>query len=232
MHDPMVVVAEIRSPWPRSSMPIGQERWRFRGCFWTVAGRGLYFPSLVTVWHHEPGGRDSGEVCGYPSGLGLLRHLPHLSVQLHPLQQFRRWALTRCAWCGGSSRFRKGWGINLRAPGGLADDDRAELPWWHGEQGLLHWQCSRVADAHRHCVCATPQLRSSSSHGYGWSWCSLCGLSRWYDEDSSAQYVYARIRQVTRRGERPSAEVSAQIDSWWRLHRAAKDLVEKERSGG
>lgn len=30
---------------------------------WTLAGRGFYWPSLVTIWHVEPGGHDSGEVC-------------------------------------------------------------------------------------------------------------------------------------------------------------------------
>ena len=61
MHDPMVVAFEIRRPWPeRQARPFGKTRWRFRGAFWNIAGRGLYWPGLVTIWHVEPEGRDSG----------------------------------------------------------------------------------------------------------------------------------------------------------------------------
>jgi len=47
MHDPMVVAFEIRRPWPRRRRLVGRRYW----------------PALITIWHVEPNGHDSGEVC-------------------------------------------------------------------------------------------------------------------------------------------------------------------------
>lgn len=67
MHDPDVVAFQVRRPWPRRERTGGakpdQPRWKLGGAFWTVAGVGIYWPGMITVWHREPGGRDSGEVC-------------------------------------------------------------------------------------------------------------------------------------------------------------------------
>lgn len=70
----------------------------------------------VTVWHHEPGGRDSGTVCRGMRGTGLCwhnavwaaRHWRHLHFQVHPIQRVKH-RFERCAEChrrmGGSTRF-------------------------------------------------------------------------------------------------------------------------------
>lgn len=227
MHDPMFVAFSVRRPWPQKAggpTPKGPRwEWRPGSPFATVAGRRLYFPGLVTVWHNEPGGRDSGEVCGYPHGWALRKHLSHLSLQVHPLQAFRRWAFTRCSWCGGPSR--KGDYINLRAPGGLAEKGRKHLPWWAGEQGLLHRDCSTVADGWRHCVCPEPDLRQDA-RGYGWSWCSLCGKSRWNEDPEDKTAIYLLIRRRSNRGERPDPELIAEVRAMWDQRRAAREAVE------
>lgn len=148
MHDPMVVAFEIRRPWPRrSDYGVSRPRWHFRGPFWQVAGRRLYWPSLITVWHVEPGGHDSGEVCKHytrtqgPDGKwtttylrGWRWHVHHWHIQVRPLQNLRRWALTRCAWCGGRSR--KGRRIDT-----ATGWDTPRGRWWQGEPGLLHGGC-------------------------------------------------------------------------------------------
>lgn len=225
MHDPMFVAWELRRPWPKLASTWacrpGEKRWsRPSHGFATVAGRRYYFPGLLTVWHNEPGGRDSGEVCGYPHGWALRKHLSHLSMQVHPLQAFRRWAFTRCSWCGGPSR--KGNYINLSGPGGLAEKGRKHLPWWAGEQGLLHRDCSTVADAWRHCVCPDPDLRSGTM-GYGWSWCSRCGKSRWHDQDPEKTAIHLLIRSRTDRGERPDPAFVAEVHDMWTRYREARE---------
>lgn len=219
MHDPLFVAFELRRPWPsRYRMPktSGQPRWKWdrrhrsfwsRSCFMTLAGRDFYFPSLLTVWHREPGDRDSGEDCGYPHGLQLLRHLDHLQLQIHPWQRFRRWAFTRCAWCGGPSR--KADTINLRPAG-------------QGERGLVHHDCSSVWDAYRTCVCPDPSWSSRVLSGFPWSYCGQCGLSRFHEDDPEREHIYRRTRELVGRGERPSPEARRQIEAMWRLRRAAK----------
>ncbi|MCL2463602.1 MAG: hypothetical protein FWF28_00840 [Micrococcales bacterium] len=90
MHDPLVVVFDIRYPWWRRD-PGG---WR-------------YHKPLVTVWHREPGEADSNTVCTGMDGSRLswhnlawaARHLRHLHFQVHPAQQVRHY-FVRCADCG------------------------------------------------------------------------------------------------------------------------------------
>lgn len=76
MHDPLVVAFSVRRPWPRLRPEPARAgtRWDWghgRGLGWrpspfvTVAGRRFYFPPFLTVWHREPDGRDSGEVCAH-----------------------------------------------------------------------------------------------------------------------------------------------------------------------
>lgn len=111
MHDPMVVAHTIRRPWPRNKP--------FR-----------YWPVLVTIWHVEPDGRDALTVCTRR----WKWHIHHWKVQVHALQQLRRWALTRCEVCGGKSR--KGRYVNVSRHW-----HRAKDPWWRGERGLYHADC-------------------------------------------------------------------------------------------
>lgn len=159
MHDPIAVAFEILSPIPRRSRPHDAKpsspRWKARyewatwrkpwegwSRFWVIAGRGFYFPALVTVWHNEPGGRDFGEVCckrvtGRDGKVRLTRswrwHVWHWSIRVPPLQALRRRLLTRCAECGrkGSPDVSHSWG----GPRGK---------WWQGEPGLYHRECSML----------------------------------------------------------------------------------------
>lgn len=176
MHDPLVVAFEIRRPWPKRSPRLSnRERWAIRLPFVTVAGRTLYFPGLITVWHVEPGGRDSGEVC---RARDRRWHVRHWRIQVHPLQQLRRRLLTRCEWCGekGSPNVSHQW-------------DRAPGPWWRGEGGLFHAACSTVATAWRSCTCSTPEL-GGRDHGR----CGRCDrFRRWGLEPWQAR-LYDGIR--------------------------------------
>lgn len=83
MHDPSVLVADIKGlPLSRRSF----RRWRKNGTR----------PSLVEVWHEEPGGHDSGTVCKYKS---MRRHPHHWRVRFMPYVELRR-RFERCAKCG------------------------------------------------------------------------------------------------------------------------------------
>lgn len=148
MHDPLVVAFEIRRPWPKrdswkTEVAASQGvRWKFGGTYSVVAGRGLYWPCMITVWHREPGGHDSLTVCGRRTQRadGTWRrsrmwalHIHHWRVQVGPLQKARRRLLTRCSECGGRST--KARPVNL----GSWDGERG--PWWRGERGLRHMDC-------------------------------------------------------------------------------------------
>lgn len=128
--------------------------------FWRLNGRDYYFPSLITVWHREPGGRDGLTVCSKPVQRrdGTWRctrswrwHIHHWKLQFRTYQRLRRRLLTRCAWCGG--RDRKGDAVNISHSW---DGPRAR--WWQGEKGLFHRDCSSIERAHSTCVCTRPVL--------------------------------------------------------------------------
>ena len=63
-------------------------------------------PIRLDVWHDEPGGHDSGEVCGHlPMRLGArliwtIRHARHLHFRFWPYLNVRRWVKDRCDGCG------------------------------------------------------------------------------------------------------------------------------------
>ncbi|WP_406157705.1 hypothetical protein [Streptomyces canus] len=183
MHDPMTVAFEIRSPWPKPAAWMTEQaartgaRWKFGGAFWVLAGHGLYFPSLITFWHREPGSRDSLTVCAkrVQQGDGTWRrtrgwrwHIHHWRIQIPPLQLLRRHLLTRCAWCGGRSV--KGDQVNISHQW-----NRARGHWWQGERGLFHMDCSAIQSAHSTCLCETPLLDEVT---YGR--CSRCTKHRAY----------------------------------------------------
>lgn len=142
MHDPMVVAFDIRRPWPSlrsEKVKEGQPRWEvtiyrkhgkshdgwnprrwWRPGSWspfvTVFGRRWYFPSMVTIWHVEPGGHDSGEICKHWVG-GKHRnrwrwHVWHWQVQVIPIQRVRHY-FDRCEGCKQrmrrSTRIGTGW---------------------------------------------------------------------------------------------------------------------------
>jgi hypothetical protein len=160
MHDPLVVAFEIKRPWPTKRDSHG---WR-------------YWPALVTVWHREPNGHDSGEVCkhyrhdkvtGKTTILHAWRwHAHHWKIQIHALQELRRRLLTRCAWCGGRSTKRDAVDHSLSW-----DGPRGR--WWRGEPGLFHGDCASIHVAHGSCTCDDPLTDRD-----GWGTCSLCGKGR------------------------------------------------------
>jgi hypothetical protein len=156
MHDPLTVAFEIRRPWPKGEAWKTEQaartgtRWQINGVFWVLDGRGLYFPPLITVWHRDPSGYDSTTCAIYPGRMWRF-HVHHWRLQVHPLQQWRRRLLTRCAWCGGRSV--KGDAVNVSHSW---DGPRAR--WWQGERGLFHRDCSSIERAHATCVCTRPVL--------------------------------------------------------------------------
>ena len=163
MHDPDVVAFDIRRPWPQRDhshdAKPGGPRWKaryrwatwarpWRGwrCFWTIAGRGLYWPSFITIWHCEPNGADALTVCRHRSQRtngewaytrGWKWHVHHWKIQVQPLQRLRRALLTRCEECG-----RKG------SPN-VSHGGRARKRWWRGERGLYHFECSGLLELRR-----------------------------------------------------------------------------------
>jgi len=159
--------------------------------FWRLAGRELYWPPLITVWHREPGGADALSVCRdryrdkhgqWKLTRGWRWHVRHWRIQVHPAQNFRRWALTRCAWCGGRSR--EGDRVNVSHSW---DGPRGR--WWQGEPDLFHMGCSEIASAHRSCVCAEP----ATAHGRDYGKCLRCGKFRAYGRTGEQT---ARLREL------------------------------------
>lgn len=181
MHDPLVVAFEIPRPWPGRAQWIDRHpsRWSIKGRSWKLAGRGFLFPSLVTVWHREPGGRDSGEVCKhhhrYQDATGEWQfklhrawrfHVHHWRIQIPAIQELRRRLLTRCEWCGGRSRKRDSVNHSFQWDG-------PRRRWWRGEKGLYHGDCASISSAHGTCICERPVLEHDT---YGH--CARCDRHR------------------------------------------------------
>jgi hypothetical protein len=183
MHDPLTVAVEIRSPWPKHYTWKTEQaartgtRWKIGAAFWILAGRGLYFPSLITVWHRDPSGYDD-TTC---RGKWWRLHVHHWKIQIHPLQDLRRWLLTRCVWCGGRSI--KGDRVNVSHSW---DGPRGH--WWQGEKSLFHADCSSIKTAHATCVCTRPVLEHDI---YGR--CARCGRTRAF---GSTDEQLARAREL------------------------------------
>jgi hypothetical protein len=198
--------------------------------FWRLAGRDWFWPALVTIWHREPG-RDSGEVClhnrriwndaerkwEYRLARSWRWHVHHFRVQLHPAQGLRRRLLTRCSWCGG--RQRKNDPVNIGHSW-----DGIKSPWWRGERGLFHHDCSSVEHAAGMCLCVRPLLRSGTLFGT----CMECGLFRRYGEGpDDADRLLASLP----RGSRITPELRPRIDALWAERRARK-LAAEAAAGG
>jgi hypothetical protein len=210
MHDPLVVAWEIRSPIPR--------RWSH--------SRRWHFPLLVTIWHREPGGHDSGEVCKPYRRVfdeadrtwklravhGWRLHFWHWKIQVHPAQAFRRWLLTRCAWCGG--RQAKSDPVNIRHSW-----DGEKSRWWQGERGLFHHDCSSVERAGDLCLCTVPVIRMAVRYGT----CEGCGKFRPYGH---APDEADRLLASLPHGSRITPELRPRIDALWAERRDRKQAQE------
>lgn len=238
MHDPDVVAFEVRRPWPthvcRSDQCGQLPRFRpRRSALWEVAGHRWYFPPLVTVWHREPGGRDSGEVCRHwrprtvVDGQVLTRdrddswrwHVRHWRVQVPPLQELRRTLLTRCEWCGGRSR--RGDPVNCSSSW-----DRARGPWWRGERGLYHADCSTVESAHRTCTCLAPAGREFAERGYGT--CEACGLFRAWRQKPRWTWLARELRLSILRGRRDRHRYELAVAEAGRRFPADEDVLRSQ----
>lgn len=165
MHDPKVIAFDIRRPWPQvRKVPKGDRRGNrpFSWPFASFAGRELYWPAIITVWHVEPGGADALTVCDDRSLWQW--HVHHWRIQVQPLQHLRRSLLTRCVHCGGRSV--KGNQVNVSHSW---HGERA--PWWRGEVGLYHHACSAIVsrrdreeyERRNSKLDGTPRGRSSQS---------------------------------------------------------------------
>jgi len=226
MHDLMVVQFQIRRPWPtvrrkthnfnngrrfafRHTWAKWYKPWQGWSCFWKIGNRELYWPSFITVWHVEPGGRDSGSVC---SRKARRWHLHHWRIQVHLLQHLRRWALTRCEWCGGRSR--KGDQVNVSHQW---DRDRGQ--WWRGERGLFHGDCSAIEAAHKTCVCGVGPWDQERLGGYPYGNCANCGRRRVWRSEDQRDAAYPReqsdlLLNSIPTGQRDPAKM-AQVRAWW-----------------
>ena len=183
MHDPLTVAFEIRRPWPKPDKWKTEHsartgvRWKFNGAFWVVAGHGLYWPCMITVWHRDPSDYDD-TTC---RGQRWQWHVHHWKIQVVPLQLLRRRLLTRCTWCRGRSV--KGDVVNISHQW---DGPRGR--WWQGEPGLYHRGCSLIKAAHSTCVCEAPVL---DHDGYGR--CARCERHRTFG--STAEWI-TRAREL------------------------------------
>ena len=61
-------------------------------------------------------------------------HVWHWSLQIHPLEHFKRWAFSRCSKCGG--RFK--WGASV-----CTNSWNSAGPSWKGERDVFHMDCDR-----------------------------------------------------------------------------------------
>lgn len=224
MHDPMTVAFEVPLPiLRRSTMPdrggrrwgvtvsrrtnpenLGERTyswWRPRGYAVVLAGHQYRWRTAAVIWHVEPDGRDSGEVCRHyrrqsDGTTKVLRswrwHVHHWRIQLPVVQELRRTLLTRCAWCMGPSW--KGARVNVSH-----DWDRDPTPWWRGEPGLYHSDCSSAARSARSCTCDSPVLNRDT-----WGTCARCGLGYGHGRTPEQTAALRRLKQVPR-GQRPAS---------------------------
>lgn len=232
MHDPSFLALSVHSPIPKrkrwgpppaARWSLGRSTrtndenlgeptypwWQLHGYSPVLAGCPFTFSRvIVNVWHEEPGGRDSGEVCGYPHGLRLLGHLGHLRVRIPVLLEMRRRLLTRCSWCGG----RSGKGrdcVNVRHSW-QATPSR----WWQGAPGLFHSDCSGVQRAYAQCVCG-PLPVEMTVEGGG---CPLCNLRRVPGLTEPARHALLLTR-MTPPGVRLSAMRNVLVRKAWETAR-------------
>lgn len=167
MHDPDVVAFEIRRPWPKRDRTHDAKpdrpRWKARYqwatwrkpwsgwmAFWTVAGKGIYWPPTIIVWHREPNGRDSLTVCRSrkqrPNGDWYYTrswhwHVHHWRIQVIPAQKVHRFLFERCEECG--RRFP--WGY---AP--VAHQwDQPRGKWFRITRRAYHYECSSLVHYRR-----------------------------------------------------------------------------------
>mgnify|MGYP000075374856 CR=1 FL=1 len=144
MHDPSFLAFDIHAPiplvdrWASKQYKQGKRFWKpvqrrtndenlgervypwwtLRGYSPRVGSTIFKFPTIVEVWHDEPGGADMGDVCNYRERHGrpirwAFAHRHHLRVKFMPVVVIRRWR-GRCSDCHrrfgrSTARFSNGW---------------------------------------------------------------------------------------------------------------------------
>jgi hypothetical protein len=126
-------------------------------------------------------------------------HIHHWRVQVHAAQHLRRRLLTRCSWCGG--RDRRGDAVNVSHQW-----DGKRGPWWRGESGLYHHDCSSIASAHGQCVCDDPICGETSTEYGPYGKCARCGKVRGFGVKPEYMAVRRRLAAIPV-GERDRREV-------------------------
>lgn len=218
MHDPSALALSVRLPIPSRISKTRSERRGLSWPFLRVGGYEAYFGhDLVDVWHEEPGGADSGTVC---RDRHLWTHLSHLRLRFPPLIRLRRRLLTTCEWCGELGDRRNP--VNV-SHGWYGDERDGKAPWWVGDRGCYHRECSTVADAHRQCVCETPALATAAPGvRVNWGTCTGCGNAVDYRQ---AEFREARraARRAGRGHRRPSRVDSEHVTALFLAARAEQD---------
>jgi hypothetical protein len=123
MHDPMTVAFDLYFPkfWTKKR----NKRWHD----WVF---------VMTIWHVDPETDGTDDSCrwfkeGRPWYKHPRWHIHHWKIQIHFIQNLKRWAWSRCAKCGG--RFK--WGY---AP--ISTHWYSKGPqWFHGEDHIYHHDC-------------------------------------------------------------------------------------------
>lgn len=156
MHDPSFLALKIHAPipiysrWKSREASKGHKRpfvrrrtnsenlgervypwWKLEGYEPRIGTWAFEWPTLIEVWHDEPGGADAGSVCGYgrsPSDprrrhiVWLWQHRAHLRWKVIPYLRVRRWLTDRCEDCGRRFRWKEArFGTGWDAPGVLHD---------------------------------------------------------------------------------------------------------------
>ena len=242
MHDPKHVVYEVRLPipvrkkWrdakhgePRWTLGISRrtnaqnvgERvypwWNPKGYSPRVAGRAFESMRLVTIWHDEPGGADSGTVCSYAAAK---RHPQHWTLQWHHWQKIRRTLFTRCEWCGGPSR--TGDRVNISHQWYSPRPEH----FWQSPRGVYHDDCSSIDRAHKTCLCGVGPWANGD---YGK--CEECGKFRAWKSKADAFHPGdepLRLLASIPEGQRDRSKY-AKASRMWRDYHEARRVAERLR---
>lgn len=200
MHDPLTLVGTVPGPWLRKDW---KGRWRLG--------------QMVDVWHHDPSDYDSTTCAKHR----WRWHVHHYRPRLLPWFTWRRRLTTRCQWC--AQRHKKKDPVNVSQGWGAGEGTR----WWQREKHLYHRDCSRVAAAHKTCLCPLAGPRAGTwefdagSMPYGR--CARCGLYRpWRSREnylSSPEPLTTGMWQGVPAGQRPDPELVAEIHAIWDEHR-------------
>jgi len=270
MHDPLVVAFDIKLPIPRLTswgrVPPGHKRFTiqrrrytpveenmqhfmgvpiypaWRPCAWYVwvGQKQLKMRTFCTVWHREPGGHDSGEICshwkvdkatgkkikdenGFIIDNSWKWHVRHWHLQFPWLQSIRTHFFQKCAWCGGPSR--KGNWVNNTYQ--WNSDDK--LPFWKSRPHLYHGDCMTPEHAWRSCSCEFPALpvqrnpRTGEIYGVrDYGKCETCDRFHGWGSTPEQKAVYEFIRSTTPPNTPMSPATKAEVHRRWEEIRALK----------